>query len=41
MGARVRHPITDLSLSAALSEAVNELNQRYLFGKFFWDGRRW
>ena len=31
--------ITDLSLSAALSEAVNELNQRYLFGKFFWDGR--
>lgn len=30
--------LTDLSMSSSLSEAINELNQRYLYGKFFWDG---
>jgi hypothetical protein len=30
--------LTDLLPSAALIDAVNDLNQRFLFGKFFWDG---
>lgn len=31
--------LTDLSVSSALMDAVNDLNQRYLYAKFFWDGR--
>lgn len=30
--------LTDLTGSAVLIEAINELNQGYLFGKFYWDG---